>query len=416
VFAHLGITPELVKQDPGILVRMPDGDLPRWADPERWIEEASQRFGGDQRGFWTEQYELERRVWDVVGSTPMLPPSTLADLAALARPRHLRSLPLLPGLLRPVSTRLRRWGVDDPRFRAFLDEQLLISTQNTAERAPYLPGAMGLTYPSETYYPMGGMVQPALLLMRNAQAHGARFLFRRRVSSIAQIGQQWEVVTDNGEVHRAPIVVSSIPIWNMTSLTHGNVSTYMQGHARRFGTSWAAITMYLALNGTPALPSTYVQLFLDEPIPYVHSSSLFLTVSPPDDVAKAPAGHCTVTISTHARSEDWEGITPDEAMRRKNLVMDAILRLLERRMPEFNGMEHMHVEGGTPFTWERYTGRHRGFVGGIPHDISSPLLLLPPNRTPFDGLYMIGDSVFPGQGTPAVMLGAWNTVSRIFAS
>ena len=27
---------------------------------------------------------------------------------------------------------------------------------------------------------------------------------------------------------------------------------------------------------------------------------------------------------------------------------------------------------------------------------------------------MIGDSVFPGQGTPAVMMGAWNTVQRIF--
>jgi phytoene dehydrogenase-like protein len=41
------------------------------------------------------------------------------------------------------------------------------------------------------------------------------------------------------------------------------------------------------------------------------------------------------------------------------------------------------------------------------------MLLLPPNQTPFAGLYMVGDSVFPGQGTPAVMLGAWNTIERI---
>jgi phytoene dehydrogenase-like protein len=85
-------------------------------------------------------------------------------------------------------------------------------------------------------------------------------------------------------------------------------------------------------------------------------------------------------------------------------------------MHELDGMETSRVDVGTPVTWENYTQRLDGFVGGIPHDVARPLFMLPPNQTPFEGLYMIGDSAFPGQGMPAVMLGAWNTVARIFGS
>ena len=68
---------------------------------------------------------------------------------------------------------------------------------------------------------------------------------------------------------------------------------------------------------------------------------------------------------------------------------------------------------GTPDTFEFYTNRKNGFVGGIPHSIHTNLLFMTPNVTPFPNLYIIGDSVFPGQGIPAVVLGAMNVVNRI---
>lgn len=418
VFAHLGIVPEFIKQDPGMLIRMPEFDVVRHAGVDAWIAEAQNRFpGGSQEAFWRQMYSLESSVWSMVQSLTHFPPAGISDLLRLARPSLLARAPLALGLIRPAEVLMERHGVHrNAAFRRFIDEQLLISTQNTSQKAPYLTAAMGLTYPSETYYPVGGMVRPALMLMRHATAKGAQVKFRRRVTRIARDGEQWRVHCANGEEYRAQRVVSSVPIWNMARLTEERPRAYFERVSSRFNSAWCAITLYLRLEGVPKLPGQYVQLHLDESIPYVHSKSLFLTVSHPDDRQKAPEGVSTITVSTHALAADWKGLSTDEYLRRRDLVRDAMVGAIRRRMHEFDGMEISRVDVGTPVTWENYTQRHDGFVGGIPHDITRPLFLLPPNQSPFDGLYMIGDSAFPGQGMPAVMLGAWNTAARIFAS
>jgi C-3',4' desaturase CrtD len=418
VFGYLGIVPEFIKQDPGMLIRMPEFDVIRYAEVDRWIAEAERVFpGGRQGAFWRELYRLESRVWSLVQGLTHFPPAGATDLLRLAKPSLLANAPLALGLLRPMDVLLERHGVHrNADFRRFINEQLLISTQNTSHKAPYLTAAMGLTYPSETYYPVGGMVRPALLLMRHATSRGAQVKFRRRVTQIARDGNQWRVQCANGEEYRAQRVVSSVPIWNMARLTDERPRAYFESLSSRFSSAWCAVTLYLTVHGVPRLPSQYVQLHLDADIPYVHSKSLFLTLSHPDDRQKAPEGVTTITVSTHACAEDWKGLSIDEYTRRRELVRDAMVEVIRRRMHELDGMETSRVDVGTPVTWENYTQRHDGFVGGIPHDVTRPLFLLPPNQTPFEGLYMIGDSAFPGQGMPAVMLGAWNTVARIFGS
>lgn len=417
VFSQLGIEPELERVDPGMILRLPDGDVIRHADVETWIDHVTERFPtGDQRGFWKHLYELESSVYDLIKDKPYLPPSTPGDWIRMADPRNLSAVRLLPGLFRPMSTLMRRYGVDaDPRFRSLVNEQMLISTQSTAAEAPYLTGAMGLTYPSETYYPVGGMIRPAILMLRSITGSGGQVKFRRQVVSLAQTNDGWwEAITANGERYRAQTVVSSIPVWNMARIVQGAPAAAYRRWASKYPQAWAALTLYFVLEGVPDLPTPYIQMHLDEDVPYVHSRSLFLTVSRPHDRQKAPEGETTVTVSTHARFSDWADLTPEEHSKQKQQMMQSLRSVIERRMPEFDGMRWHHVEAGTPQTWIHYTGRHHGFVGGIPHTVSQNMLTLPKNQTPFKGLYQIGDSAFPGQGTPAVMMGAWNTAARIF--
>ena len=418
VFKKLDIAPHVVRQDPGMLIRTPHADVVRHADKQAWIEEVQRVFPqGNQAGFWNKLYRLEAGVWGLIGGLTHFPPAQLSDYFKLLSPSALKGAPLATGLIRPVDVLMERYGVHrDPAYRDFIDEQLLISTQNSSQNAPYLTGAMGLTYPSDTYYPMGGMYRPALQLMRSATANGARIKFRRSVTSITRNASTntWRVTCANGEVYEATNVISSIPIWNMPALTEGSVASWYQKKGRRFDNSWCAVTAYFVLEGVPKLPGQYVQLHLDEPIPHVHSKSLFLTISHPEDREKAPLGHSTVTVSTHARADDWKGLSDEAYREQKQRVHDHIMRIIMRRMPEFAGMVVSEQDAGTPRTWVAYTQRYDGYVGGIPHDVARPLITLPPNQTPFRGLYHIGDSAFPGQGTPAVMLSAWNTVQRIF--
>jgi phytoene dehydrogenase-like protein len=91
-----------------------------------------------------------------------------------------------------------------------------------------------------------------------------------------------------------------------------------------------------------------------------------------------------------------------------NLVLDRILA-------NAPGLGRLRVDArlaGTPRTFVHYTHRARGRVGGIPSTLAT---VLHANRpvTPFPSLYLVGDTVYPGQGIPAVVLGALNVAERI---
>jgi phytoene dehydrogenase-like protein len=77
-----------------------------------------------------------------------------------------------------------------------------------------------------------------------------------------------------------------------------------------------------------------------------------------------------------------------------------ILAVAETALP---GLRHAArlVLPGTPVTFQRFTRRARGWVGGFPQ--LSLMRTLGPRLSP--NLWLVGDSIFPGQSTAAVALG-----------
>ena len=67
----------------------------------------------------------------------------------------------------------------------------------------------------------------------------------------------------------------------------------------------------------------------------------------------------------------------------------------------------------SPRTFERFTRRHRGFVGGVPRraGLGNYRNLSPRPFAP--GLWLVGDSVFPGQSTLATALGGVKVAERV---
>ena len=67
---------------------------------------------------------------------------------------------------------------------------------------------------------------------------------------------------------------------------------------------------------------------------------------------------------------------------------------------------------GTPLTFERFTQREQGWVGGFPQvnlfQAWGPRL--------GKNLWMVGDSIFPGQSTAAVALGGIRVGREILAT
>ncbi len=68
---------------------------------------------------------------------------------------------------------------------------------------------------------------------------------------------------------------------------------------------------------------------------------------------------------------------------------------------------------GTPVTFERFTGRPWGMVGGF---AQTSLFAARGPRTGLNNLWLVGDSIFPGQSTAGVTLGALRVAADVMAA
>jgi phytoene dehydrogenase-like protein len=140
--------------------------------------------------------------------------------------------------------------------------------------------------------------------------------------------------------------------------------------------------------------------------------SIYLSMSPTWDDSRAPAGQRTVTVSTHtAVRQWWELLQRDEAAyyARKAAYSARLLNAIEQVIPGFRKSITLHL-AGTPITYNFYTGRHLGMVGGFPQ---TSLFAARGPRTGIVNVRLIGDSIFPGQSTAGVTLGAIRVVQDV---
>ncbi|RZL34611.1 MAG: hypothetical protein EOP00_31315, partial [Pedobacter sp.] len=392
LFNQLGLKPNLKKLDPGMIIHIGNKKITRYADKTQWIKESSEKFHTNQQAFWDEIYALESQSWDLISDNYRLPPKDLVDLIHLAKPSNLKHLKLIPGLVQPVTKLLKKYKLDkNKEFVDFIDEQLLISTQNISSQAPYLTSSIGLAYPSETYYPYGGITKPLDLVLNYSKAKGNGIKFKEKVTLIERKKDYYQVTTEKGKTYQAKGIISNIPIWNMAQIVSDpDLKTYFKEQAQSFTSSWGAFTLYFAIKNNFPIDTAYYQIHSTEKLPYASSKSFFVSFSLDDDFEKAPEGWRTVTISTHVKVSEWENLSPDEYDQRKHALESAILKDFNQYFPKSGVDEKLYLNSGTPSTFEFFTNRHRGYVGGIPHSIKKSVLQLTPNTTPFENFYMVG--------------------------
>ena len=107
----------------------------------------------------------------------------------------------------------------------------------------------------------------------------------------------------------------------------------------------------------------------------------------------------------------WKGSPSDYDRLKKEYTQEAIAKL--------NSYFHLtpetiiHQEAATPRTFANYTAREQGIVGGIGQRVSTFAPFGFANRTPIEGLWLVGDSTHPGEGTAGVSYSALTVVRQI---
>lgn len=206
-----------------------------------------------------------------------------------------------------------------------------------------------------------------------------------------------------------------MPVWNLEEITHGEMATYFRKEAAKYKHAWGAFTMGIAFkNRIPDDVPLHHQIHLkpDQKIEGLHSGSIFVSLSHPNDPVRSPDQMRTMNVSAHVEPEYWFNLN-GEYDQTKMKVQEQIIDLLSARVPGFSKRDINVAFSSTPVTWNNWVYRKKGRVGGIPQHMSRSLLDWTSAETPFEGFYLTGDTVFPGQGIPGVTLSGINVYFRL---
>lgn len=378
--------------------------ITRYQSIEAWIAEAERIFGPQgQRGFWSYCYKIAQLVWEVSLVQRVFPPSSVKDLWFAARHFRPKQLGFASLAFRSMKDLLKQYKLLDHKdFVAFIDEQLLITAQNYHGEVNIPFGATALCYTNFTnYYMPGGLLQLIQPLVDYIQGHGGHVHLRAPVSQIKSEKGTYELETNfRGKIHtyQADKVVSSIPINNTLQLVDDPAFT--QKYQKRLMTSAqlnSAFQMGIVAKKSRQIDCLHHQIHLKVPLPYTGSNSIFLSLSHPDDTTRCGPDELVASISTHA---------PDPAARKiedKTLLETIIINKLDQ-LDLIKREEIIFTHASTPGSWAKWTGRQWGFVGGYPQQMRIKPWQMLDARFDQKGMYICGDSTYPGQGIPGACL------------
>lgn len=410
----LGVDWPIQPVEPAWIVHLPDGrTITQWTDRQQWQAEWRAAFP-QTAAFWSAQERLADISWDISSRPFPWPPESPGDLWTLLKALRPRTLPALPYLFRTIGSMV---AAADPMFKSFLDGQLLIAAQTTTEYAQALYGSAALDLPRRGVNQVqGGIGALAQTLVDWIQAHGGEVLFRQKVAQIiVRNGQATAVITQKGQRFSGDAILANLTPWALADLLGPDAPPRLQKEVTRREPTWGAFTLYLGLDATrlPQLSAGHYQVISDHTQPLGEGNSVFISLSDAADGRRGPAGTRTATLSTHTAVAPWWQLrrANDESayLARREHYTEKVLAAADKAIPGLAQAVTLRM-AGTPVTFEFFTGRPLGMVGGFPQ---TSLFKARGPGTGIGNLWLVGDSIFPGQSTAGVTLGGMRVATAV---
>ncbi len=230
-----------------------------------------------------------------------------------------------------------------------------------------------------------------------------------------KVGQPpFEVVTRRRERLSARQVALNMPLDLAARLLGKSLGGRLARRERRSRAAWSAFTGYVAFDRTALADDgpLFHQVLQAYEQPIHDGNNVLISLSPPEDEGYGPR-HCRVaTMSTHTRPAHWQGMDRATYSEKKAHYQQRMLTALEQALPGAK-QALVHAEFASPRSFQRYTRRTQGAVGGAPVARSNSNFLAVGSDVFGPGLWVVGDSVFPGQGTMATVISAIRVVEQI---
>ncbi|MGF1523149.1 MAG: C-3',4' desaturase CrtD [Leptolyngbyaceae cyanobacterium] len=426
IFEFLDIPlPTATPCDPACAVYLPGETKPIsiWRDPEQWQAERQQQFPNSEP-FWQLLKTLFQASWRFQGREPVLPPRNAWDLWQLVSAVRPDTLVTVPFTFSTVGQLLKAFGLyGDRRLKTFLDLQLKLYSQvDTDETALlYAATALGVSQEPQGLFHLKGSMQVLSdrLVAALERDHG-KLLLRHTVERIHLENGKVTGVTVRSQktgatwTEAADIVVANVTVQNLVALLGDQTPPGYRQRVDQLPDASGAFVVYLGVDqaAIPADCPPHLQFLYDYDGPIGENNSLFVSVSRSGD-GRAPDGRATIIASSFTDLHQWQTAADYDALKQQ-YTQAAIAKL--GQFFDLQPDHLIHVEAGTPRTFERFTGRNLGAVGGLGMRLSTFGPFGFANRTPIPGLWLVGDCTHPGEGTAGVSYSALTTVRQIEAT
>jgi C-3',4' desaturase CrtD len=326
----------------------------------------------------------------------------------------------IPHVFSTVGDALRAFRLEgDRRLKTFLDLQLKLYSQVDAGETAllYAATALGVSQsPQGLFHLHGSMQVLSDRLVTALKRNGGQLRMRHQGEKIhVERGVVTGVTVQNIKTgdrffEAADRVIANVTVQNLVQLLGKAAPLGYQKRVDKLPQSSGAFVVYLGVDAAAISKDCppHLQFLYDYGGPIGENNSLFVSVSQPGD-GRAPKGKATLTASSFTNPMLWSQTKDYEALK-VQYREEAIARLGQY----FDLKDTIeHIEAATPRTFEQFTGRAMGIVGGIGQRVNTFGPFGFANRTPIQYLWLVGDSTHPGEGTAGVSYSALNVVQQI---
>jgi C-3',4' desaturase CrtD len=408
----VGVPPLDAAELPGYRALLPDREVVLHRDRTAWHAERLRKLGdsANHRRFWALLDGLAHTFWKASRAGIRLPVRRPADalhdlravgLSGVRRARHLN---------RTLGDALRAYGLREDAALVGLLGMLVEDTVHTdVDNAPLINAALGVTIRGAGLRRhAGGMHGFWRVLVRHYRGLGGSLRVGCRVERVEGRPGAYRLTTRRGLVH-ARRLVCAVPAATTATICAGlpvarRLRTYLERDAKALGGATVAF-LGVPESEVAGQELTHHQLLQAYDRPLGDGNNMFISVSAPGDTLSAPPGHRAVMISTHTDLAGWRGLDQTAYQQRKKEAGEQLVACARRVYPRL-GERAVFQQTGTPRSYERFAFRPDGAVGGVRQHLSNTNQNAIPHDLGGPGLWLVGDSTWPGLGTVACVLGS----------
>ncbi|WP_417333343.1 phytoene desaturase family protein [Halarcobacter sp.] len=393
IFDKANVNLDLKKSDIAIRVLQNGKTIDRVKDFEKFLTQIEKAYPNkNNRVFWQTIKELDEKFWklkNVYYSKYSLSSyiKTIKSVSEIFLTFKFDLFKTASGFIKDTL------GDISKEYQDFIDSQLLITLQTTSKDISLLSLALGLAYPfHDVFYVNGGMGSIFDELLKDIETHN-----KEEVKSITKQNDVYLLKTRKAE-YRAKNVILNSTVYDSSKLFEDEK---IKSYYNKFSfNDQSAFVIHMTINKKEDLLHHY-QIILENEIPNAISNSYFVSLSSSEDRKMSENG-INITISTHTKARFWSNLNKDEYKRQKFITEEFIINSFLENFVNISKEDIQISFSGTAKTFNRFINRNN--CGGKAITLKT-LLQVPSCRTPFEGLYNVGDTIFAGQGWPGVALG-----------